>query len=359
VHGFPLVEHVAARIAPQVAGMLISANRHHAAYRRLGWPVLADEAADFPGPLAGLLAGLEACPTDWLIAVPCDAPALPDDLVARLAATDGEAVHPRIARAAGAWQPVVVLLHRSLAAGLRAFMAGGGRRVMDWMLQQGPIAVDWPDAAPFSNLNTPEDIARCTALHPAPPAGALPLWVGNAPVIGVAAGSGTGKTTLLEATIPHLVAAGLRVTLVKHAHHEFDIDRPGKDSHRLRMAGACQVVVGSARRIASILERPCIDSAPTLCEFLARIDLDHVDLVLVEGFKRDPIPRLALMRRAAPAPVVPLDDPWLVALASDGVAAPGGEHLLRLDLDDPAAVAAFLIRWRCARRLERLSKGAP
>jgi molybdopterin-guanine dinucleotide biosynthesis protein len=361
VDGAPLVERVAARIAPQVDRVLISANRNLAAYRRLGWPVVQDEPRDFPGPLAGMLAGLEACEGEWLAVVPCDTPDLPRDLITRLATADADIKRPRVVLAGGKWQPVICLLHRGLANDLRSFIAAGGRKVMDWLQRLDPVAVQWPDADPFRNLNTAEDLTTFTARNGngCEAAPAEPGWVGDAPVIGVAAGSGTGKTTLLEATLPHLVASGLRVALVKHAHHDFDIDKPGKDSHRLRQAGACQVVVGSARRIASIIERPDVEASPGLAEFLARIDPSQVDLVLVEGFKRDPIPRLALRRREAPEPLVPLDDPWLVALATDEAPDTVPGHLAVLDINDPAAVAAFLIGWRRMRRLSRLEVHAP
>jgi len=411
VAGHPLVEHVAARLSPQVAGVLISANRNLPLWRRYGWPVLTDAAPAGRGPLAGILAGLEQCPTDWLLVVPCDAPALPQDLAARLAAADPS--RPlRVAHAGGDWQPVCALLHRRLAPDLREFLdhaagapgapggqdapggqgaqdapgapgapggldapggqsgqsgqsgqgapdaAGshprkGGGKVMAWMTRHAPVAVHWPDAAAFINLNTREELHAWAGRLPPRSRPGPPLWVGRAPVLGVAAASGTGKTTLLEATLPHLVAAGLRVTLVKHAHHDFDIDQPGKDSHRLRQAGASQVVVGSARRVASIIERADTDLPLSLDELLTRIDPGQTDLVLVEGFKRDPIPRLALARAGAPSPPVPLEDPWLVALASDGPVAPDC-GLTWLDIDDPAAVAAFLIRWRRERLLQDL-----
>ncbi len=399
--GFPLVEHVAARLTPAVAGVLISANRNLLEWRRYGWPVLNDAPPGGQGPLAGILAGLEACPTEWLLVVPCDAPALPRDLAARLTAASDR--HPlRIAQAGGNWQPVCALLHRSLARDLHHFLTqpptgpegaeasfrgtsdtpdgdrsargrpvqpgnsgaaarplrSSARKVMAWMARHDPLPVYWDDASAFANLNTPDEFEAWAGRHAPPERPGPPTWVGRAPVIGIAAPSGTGKTTLLEATLPHLVAGGLRIALVKHAHHDFDLDQPGKDSHRLRQAGARQVVVGSTRRVASIIERENPERPPSLDEFLARIDPALTDLVLVEGFKRDPIPRLALARTGAPSAPVPLDDPWLVALACDAAfAAPS--RLPRLDIDDPAAVAAFLVRWRRERLLGRLPPDAP
>ena len=116
-------------------------------------------------------------------------------------------------------------------------------------------------------------------------------------VIGFCGRSGSGKTTLIEQLIPALRAAGQRVSVLKHAHHDFDIDQPGKDSHRHRAAGASQVLVASSVRWALVSELRGA-AEPTLPELLAR--LDPVDLVLVEGWKRDPHPKIET-RRAATA----------------------------------------------------------
>lgn len=167
----------------------------------------------------------------------------------------------------------------------------------------------------------------------------------NATVIGFAAWSGTGKTTLLEAVVARLQARDLRVAVIKHAHHDFDIDKPGKDSHRLRQAGARQVMVASRRRWALITEHDDGRPEPRLAELLPQLDHAHLDLVLVEGFKHEPIPKVELHRPALGKPLLYPNDPSVIAIAADGplAAEPG---LPVLDLNDPDAVVDFVLDYR-------------
>jgi molybdopterin-guanine dinucleotide biosynthesis protein B len=133
-------------------------------------------------------------------------------------------------------------------------------------------------------------------------------------VIGIAGWSGAGKTTLLAKLIPRLVARGSRVSTVKHAHHGFDVDQPGKDSHTHRQAGATEVLVSSARRFALVHElRGAVE--PSLAELLAK--LAPVDLVIVEGFKHGPHPKIEVFRAEVGKPLLHPDDPQIVAVASD------------------------------------------
>jgi molybdopterin-guanine dinucleotide biosynthesis protein B len=134
-------------------------------------------------------------------------------------------------------------------------------------------------------------------------------------VIGLAGWSGAGKTTLMTRVIPVLVGRGLRVSTVKHAHHGFDVDIPGKDSHTHRQAGAAEVFVSSARRWAHIHELRG-EPEPNLQDIFPR--MTQVDLVIVEGFKREPHPKLEIYRAALGKPLLQPDDNWIVALASDG-----------------------------------------
>jgi len=133
-------------------------------------------------------------------------------------------------------------------------------------------------------------------------------------VIGLAGWSGSGKTTLLTRLIPRLVARGLAVSTLKHAHHGFDVDQPGKDSHAHRMAGATEVLIGSAARFALVHELRGA-AEPTLQELLKR--LSPVDLVIVEGYKAAPIPKLEVHRAAVCKPLLHPDDDCIVAVASD------------------------------------------
>jgi len=156
-------------------------------------------------------------------------------------------------------------------------------------------------------------------------------------VLGFAAYSGNGKTTLIEKLIPLLCAHGLKVSVIKHAHHGIDVERPGKDSHRHRQAGAAQVLVSSAAQWALAHEHG-EQSEPELPGLLRR--LLPCDLVLVEGFKREPIPKIEVHRAAAGTALLFPDDPCIVAVASDVPVATG---LPVFHLDDHAAIAEFVV----------------
>ena len=156
--------------------------------------------------------------------------------------------------------------------------------------------------------------------------------------IGIAGFSGSGKTTLIEKVVPILVGEGLRVSLVKHAHHEFDVDQPGKDSYRHRHAGCTEVLISSSRRWALVHE---LRGAPEagLDEQLKR--LSPCDLVLVEGYKHAPIAKIEVHRRESGAPLLHPDDPHVIAVATDE---PLDTKLPQLPLDDALAVARFIVK---------------
>lgn len=155
-------------------------------------------------------------------------------------------------------------------------------------------------------------------------------------VLGIAGWSGSGKTTLLVQLIPALTGRGLRISTIKHAHHDFDVDQPGKDSWRHREAGATEVLVASGRRWALMHEHR--DAAePPLDVLLAK--LEPVDLVLVEGFKRDPHPKLEVWRAATGKPPLYPDDPTIIAVASDDPV----DDRHQLPIDDIPAIADFVV----------------
>lgn len=169
LHGRPLAEHVLARLAPQAGALAISANRHHATYEALGAPwharVLADTLPDYPGPLAGLLTGLAAARTEWLLAAPCDSPWLPADLAARLSAAalaeGADIATVTTANAAGevSLHPVFVLLRTALADDLAAFLDAGERKVRAWYARHRAAEVAFADERAFYNINSLQELA--------------------------------------------------------------------------------------------------------------------------------------------------------------------------------------------------------
>jgi molybdopterin-guanine dinucleotide biosynthesis protein B len=160
------------------------------------------------------------------------------------------------------------------------------------------------------------------------------------PILGFVAASGTGKTTLLAQLIPILKQNGLRIGLIKHSHHDFEIDQPGKDSFRLREAGATTVMLVSRFRRAIIAElNP--EKEPRLDHQLSQFDQSELDLILVEGFRAEKFPKIELHRSIFEKPLLYLNDPDIIAIATDS-ALETPPYLTQLELNRPAMIAAFI-----------------
>jgi molybdopterin-guanine dinucleotide biosynthesis protein B len=158
-------------------------------------------------------------------------------------------------------------------------------------------------------------------------------------VIGLAGWSGAGKTTLIKRLLPALTGRGLSVSTLKHAHHRFDVDHPGKDSHAHRLAGAQEVLVASSQRWALMAELRGAPE-PDLAELMGK--LSPVDLVIVEGFKRDAHPKIEVHRLANEKPFLHQDDSAIVAIATDAPGPFAGLDYARLD--DAETVADIVLR---------------
>src|SRR5215467_2711493 len=158
-------------------------------------------------------------------------------------------------------------------------------------------------------------------------------------VFGFAGWSGSGKTTLIEQLIPRFVKRGLKVSMIKHAHHSFDVDQPGKDSYRHRAAGASEVMVVSDQRWV-IMHELRGESEPTLEEQIERVS--PCDLLLVEGHKHHPLPKLEVWRKDNAKPHLFPEDAHIVAIATD---APVETRLPRLDLNDYKGIEEFIVKY--------------
>ncbi|OTA15440.1 molybdopterin-guanine dinucleotide biosynthesis protein MobB [Xenorhabdus vietnamensis] len=171
------------------------------------------------------------------------------------------------------------------------------------------------------------------------------------PILGITAYSGTGKTTLLKQVIPLLCQQHIRVGLIKHTHHNMDVDKPGKDSYELRKAGATQTLVASQQRWALMTETPDLPEL-NLYYLASRFDANSLDLILVEGFKQEPIPKIALYRdglnrnclsRNSMSPDFDeILDPYVLAIASD---IPLATSLPQLDINQPEQITSFIAKW--------------
>jgi len=162
------------------------------------------------------------------------------------------------------------------------------------------------------------------------------------PVLAIAAWSGTGKTTLLQAIIPTLCARGVRPGLIKHTHHNMDVDTPGKDSYELRKAGAAQTLVASSQRWALMTETPD-EKEIDLAYLISRMDHSRLDLVLVEGFKHEPVAKILLFRSDTGHDVNELTlDEHVIAVASD---IPLSVQVPVLDINDAERIVVFILQW--------------
>ena len=174
------------------------------------------------------------------------------------------------------------------------------------------------------------------------------MTIANKPILAFcAAVSGIGKTTLLTQLIPLLVAKGLRISVIKHAHHSFDIDHEGKDSFLLREAGAVQMLLGSRKRWALITELDRIAERDTnldigLNELLAQLDQSLIDLILVEGFRHEPIPKIEIYRASVNQLLLADSDPSIIAIACDGQV---HTSLPTLDLNNVPMLVEFILNW--------------
>ena len=162
------------------------------------------------------------------------------------------------------------------------------------------------------------------------------------PIIGFSAYSGTGKTTLLTSIIPILKQRGYRVGMIKHAHHQFDIDHPGKDSYELRKAGADQMLIASSNRWALMVETANSESNPSLQKLIGQLDSTSIDIILVEGFKAEQFPKIELHRSIVNSEYMYPTDKNIFAIAL-GSSEKVPDDIPQLDINNPHQVAEFII----------------
>jgi len=161
------------------------------------------------------------------------------------------------------------------------------------------------------------------------------------PLLGFAAYSGTGKTTLLTKLIPLLANKGIRIAIIKHSHHNIELDNPKKDSYKLRKAGAQQTIIASPKRTSMITEHPNQEDS-TLEHALSYLKTDSLDLVLVEGFKFAEIPKIELHRKALNKPYFYPEDQYIIAIAEDDLNKSQNDQLAQLDINKPNEIVTFI-----------------
>lgn len=310
LNGKPIISHILDRLSLQVSDIYLNINRAEALYQQLypEIPKYSDSLEGFQGALSGMLSGFQYIESEYLLFVPCDCPFPPQNLLQKLSTSlwinqaniayvhDGKQAHPTFA-----------LLHRSVEASLMAYLAQGERRLLHFFQTQRSVAVDFSEQPyAFQNFNTAEALASGRFITP----------FCSVPLLAVTGHSGAGKTTLLEKIIPRLSQKGVRVGVIKHSHHNVDVDKEGKDSHRLRLSGANPTMIVCDQRWALMSET---QSPVEFAELVAQFNDKNVDLILVEGFKQETLPKIQLHRQALEniGKSLPELDPFTVATATD------------------------------------------
>ena len=335
--GKPLAQIVALRLAAQASAVFI--NTRNQALAGLGFDLLPDTIEGQEGPLAGILAGLDYVlahlpAASHLAVVPADAPFFPETLVSRLAAAIDGPDTLAMAAYCGDPEPAFALWPVALAKRLRHWLETGENRAIRAFAATCQVRlVDFVDepSHSFFNVNRPRDFERARNL----------MGLGKATkILGISGWKNSGKTGLTVRLVEELTARGYRVSTIKHAHHDFDIDKVGADSFRHRQAGAYEVTIVSGTRYA-IMHELRGNPEPAFEEILAR--LAPCDIVIIEGYKREPVPKIEARRVEAKSrvPLAP-EDPHIVAIAADHAVEDSG--LPVFDLDDTQAIADFAER---------------
>ncbi len=306
----PLIQYVIEAIENEVSNILINANRNQEIYQKfVKNPVIKDNTTDFQGPLAGLAKAMEIVTTPYILMLPCDCPmigtalltTLKDQLIEQNAqicvAHDGERL-----------QPTFALLKTNLLESLLTYLAAGDRKISLWYHQHQLSIADLSQYQDFFlNLNTPQDYALLTKK----------ISVENVPILGFSAFGGTEKTTLIIQLITYLKQKNIRLAYLKHNHHNFEIGYQGKESYEYYRAGADQVLISPRKKISLINRYKKQELG--LFDLLNQLNLVQLDLILIEGFKKENFPKIELQRKTLNHPNIFENDDNIIAFASDEI----------------------------------------
>jgi len=341
VLGKPLIEHILEQLTQETTSIVINANRNQSVYKAYGYPVIEDTMADYQGPLAGFASVMGNIGTEYLLTLPCDAPTIPQHYVERMMqCQQAELADIVVASDGSRIQPVHALIATRLLPSLLEFLARGERKIDRWYAEHKMATLDFSDAPEvFHNLNTQEQKQQHEASLTSQPIPPKTIEF-SLPLLGFAAFSGTGKTTLIKKLLPILREKGLRVGMIKHAHHALDIDYPGKDSYELRKAGAEQMLVVSRSQVAWVRDLRDGRAEPDLQEALNLLNPDTLDMVLVEGFKQESFSKIELHRDGLHKPLLYPEDTNIIAFASEDK--PDALPVPWIDLNKPEDMATFI-----------------
>ena len=314
----PLISYTLEKISGKVAPIALNVNTNLKEFKKFGYKMLEDPIKGHLGPLVGILASLNWAKNldqKWVLTLPCDTPFLPKNLIETL--IDAKNANPDVdivvAKSRGFKHPVIALWKTSNNFKLKIAIEDGIRKIDIFTYQLKTVHVNFGEINeskldPFTNLNSPKDLIIAMQVL-----GKLP------PVIGIAGWSGSGKTTLCTKLIENLAKIGINVGTLKHSHHKFDIDKPGKDTYNLRKAGAKQMIISSKDQFAIIQENNNgkEKSLHEILEIFTKDPFSKCDVIIVEGYKKVDIPKIEVFRHEIGKPFLHKDDETIFAIASE------------------------------------------
>ena len=314
----PLLSYVLESISGHVAPIALNINTNLDKFSEFGYEIIEDPIKGHLGPLAGILASLNwarKLNQKWVMTLPCDTPFLPKNIVKEMIKLKNKEldVDLVVAQSKGYNHPVIALWKSDLNLKLEKALNEGIRKIDIFTSSLKVAYVDFDKIKndnfdPFTNLNSPLDLIKAQQIL-----GKLP------PFFGLAGWSGSGKTTLCTKLIENFTKIGITIGTLKHAHHKFELDKPGKDSFNLRKAGARPMIISSKERFAMIQENDEHDekSLFQLIEMFSKDPIQKCDLIIVEGYKNEPIPKFEVYRPIIGKPELYKEDNNIFAIASD------------------------------------------
>ncbi len=313
----PLLSYTLENISGKVAPIALNVNNNLKEFKKFGYKMLEDPIKGHLGPLVGILASLNWAKNldqKWVLTLPCDTPFIPKNLIEALieAKNENPDIDLVVAKSRGFKHPVIALWKTSNEIKLKNAIEDGIRKIDNFTSQLKIKYVNFDNLNKskfdlFTNLNSPRDLITAMQIL-----GKLP------PIIGLAGWSGSGKTTLCEKLIENFTKTGIKVGTIKHAHQKFDIDKRGKDSYKLRKAGAQPMVISSKERFALIQENDNEEkSLFEILEIFSKNPIDNCELILVEGYKKEFIKKLEVFRSEIDKPFLYPNDENIFAIVSD------------------------------------------
>ena len=314
----PLLSYVLESISGYVAPIALNINTNLDKFSEFGYEIIEDPIKGHLGPLAGILASLNwarQLNQKWVMTLPCDTPFLPKNIVKEMIKLKNKEldVDLVVAQSKGYNHPVIALWKSDLNLKLEKALNEGIRKIDIFTSSLKVAYVDFDkinndNFDPFTNLNSPLDLIKAQQIL-----GKLP------PFFGLAGWSGSGKTTLCTKLIENFTKIGITIGTLKHAHHKFELDKPGKDSFNLRKAGARPMIISSKERFAMIQENDEHDekSLFQMIEMFSKDPIQKCDLIIVEGYKNEPIPKFEVYRPIIGKPELYKEDNNIFAIASD------------------------------------------